>query len=473
MIAKELRALLPVWAATAAAMLASALIRELRPFSVPAYYFGAIALGATSMGHDLSHRTLSLMLTQPISRGRMLLTKLTVLAALLLSLLLLSFVVLSVGRGEAVFGQAIRWLPVLAALFITPYLTLASRSPMGGAVFTLGITGLLLIGGEWLGALKYGSSANVDSFRAVFLSRMLLALSAAGAVMTWWTFSRLEVIDGPGTEIDFARFAPAAVPSQTVTRRNPVWLLIQKELRLQQLAFVIAALFVAIYFVALSRNRGMFAQNDGLFAVSLLYAVAIAVLIGSVASAEERNLRTIEAQLLLPVSASRQWSIKIATVLGLTLVLAVLLPAGLAALFPPERILWARALNSLLALSSVLALLSVAALSLYVSTLCSSSLWALMCSVPAGLAVMVFVLKIGGTMEGYVYRLGGRLDRAIVGWSAALVVASVIGLVLRFGLANHRQVDRSHWRTAAHVGITGVAIAVAAALIGVAAVLSR
>ena len=469
MIAKELRALAPVWAAAAAAMLAPVLVRELRPLNVPVYFLGSLVLGAMSIGHEYSHRTLGLMLTQPVSRARLLLTKLAVLAVLLIGLLLLSFVALSAGRGEAMFGDAIRWLPALAGLFITPYLTLATRSPMAGVVFTLAIAGVLMIVGEWLGVAKYGGySADVERFRVLFLSRMLVVLSVAGAVMTWWTFSRLEVLDGRGTEIDFGRVAATGTASRGVTRRSPIRLLIEKELRLQQLAFVVAAIYVMVYLAAISRARGMFSHDDAGFMLSILYALVLAVLIGSVASAEERHLRVLDAQLLVPMSASRQWLIKVAIVLGLTFVLTVALPAGLAVLFPPERILWARTLASLAAAGPVLAVMSVAVVSLYVSTLCSSALWALLLSVPSAFGVAVFVLELGEIVQRYFLDHGVRPDRSVVQVSAGIVAIAVIALVLRFASVNHRYLDRSHWRTAAHAGIAAAAIAAGATLVVVA-----
>jgi hypothetical protein len=472
-IAKELRALLPLWAAAAAAMVLSALIRDLRPFNVPAYFLGAIVLGAMAIGQEYSHRTMGVLLMQPVSRARMLLTKLSVLAALLLGLLLLSFAALPVDRGDAALGQAIRWLPVLAALFIAPYLTLATRSPMAGTVFTMGIAGMLLVGGEWLGTLKYGHAADVESFRLAFLSRMLLLLSVGGAVMTWRTFSRLQVLDLPGTELDFTTFARSGPPAHGVTRRNPILLVIGKELRLQQLAFAVAAIYVVIYLVTVSRTRGMFSQDDVVFLLSGLYSAALAVLIGSVASAEERHLRTLDAQLLLPMRASRQWGIKVAIVLGLTFVLALALPAGLAALFPPERVLWARTLTSMVALSSILAILSIAAVSLYVSTLCSSALWALLLAIPSAFGTALFVLKLGTVAEGSLRRFGVRPDGGLVGWSTALATIAVIALVLRLALANHRHVDRSRWRIAAQLAIAGGSALAATAIVAAIGALTR
>ena len=145
MIAKELRAVGPAWMAVACAMVASTLLRDLRPFGLPAYFIGAATLGAMSIGHEYSHRTLPLLLTLPIPRRRVLLTKLMVLAA---SLLLLAGLASRVVPMSVAFRGTVVWLPFFAALFIAPYLTVISRSPVGGAVFTLGIAGALMVAGE-------------------------------------------------------------------------------------------------------------------------------------------------------------------------------------------------------------------------------------------------------------------------------------------------------------------------------------
>jgi hypothetical protein len=468
-IAKEFRALLPAWAAAAVAMAACAVVPDLRPFGIAAYFIGAATLGAMSMGHEYSHRTVGLMLTLPVSRGRLLVTKLVVLAALLLLLALLARLIMPLDREAARFVRTIVWLPFFSALCITPYLTTLTRSPVGGAVFTMGIAGMLTVAGEWAGIAKYGYTRNVDTFRLAFVWRAEMLLCAASAILMSRTFLRLQSFDGPGPSVDLT--PQTATRSPALTRRNATWLLIGKELRLQQLAFAIAAFYVVAYLGLLMRTRGLFSHNDGAFIMSLLYAGVLAVVIGSVASAEERHLRTIDAQLLLPMPTSRQWLIKIGVVLGLTFLLAIVLPAALAVAFPPERIVWARNIQA--GVSGILGVMALATLSLYVSTLCSSGLWALLLSVPAAFAGAAFVLKLADVMHGVLFSLDGRPDWSIVRWATAIVTVPVIALVLRLALTNHRSADRSRMRIAAQVAGAAAAAVVAVTLIGVAGALSR
>ena len=56
--------------------------------------------------------------------------------------------------------------------------------------------------------------------------------------------------------------------------------------------------------------------------VGILYGALLAVLIGSLASAEERQNGTLEWQLLLPMAAWKQWAVKVGTVLVLTALLS-------------------------------------------------------------------------------------------------------------------------------------------------------
>lgn len=466
MIAKELRALLPVWAASVAAMAACGLFRALYPFVLPAYFFASAALGAMAFGHEYTHRTVPLMLTLPVSRRRILLTKLVVLAAALLLLAAVATTVVPFWREARFFPRTVMWLPFFAGLLITPYLTIVTRSPLGGAVFTLGLSGMLLVAGEWIGISKYGYSREVDDFRVAFVWYALVVLSAGGGIALWRTFGRLQSLDGGDDAIDLT--PGTAGTSHALRRQNPIWLLIKKELRLQQLSFAVAALYV-VTFTSLS------VQDAALLPAGLipvLYAWILAVLIGATASAEERHLRTLDAQLLLPMPASRQWLIKIGVVIALSLVLAILLPAGLAAALTTSHI--TRSILQMLLLSKfVLLLLGVTVVSLYVSTLCSSGIWALMISVPTALAAAAAVVPLGDQLQHYLYSLGGRPDWRLIERLTLLLTLALFGIVLRLAFVNHRSADRSAARTASQIAIAAGSVVLAAAILAVTGSLTR
>lgn len=472
MIQKEFRALLPAWAACAAALLAAeAGGNAFRGFAPPIYFVGAASLGAMAIGHEFSHRTMGLLLSQPVPRYRILLTKLGVLAVLLGALMALAWGTITLPRGGSLFTTALLWLPVCAAFFITPWLTLASRSPVGGAVFTLSLAGLVLMAGEWIGVALYGFGREVDTFRIAMLWWSLLALSGVGAVMTWWMFSTLQVTDG-ATELSLA--PAAATTRRTLTKRRAGWQLVAKELRLQQLALAVGALYAVGYVgIALTQAPPPRFEDAGTI-LTLFYADLVAILTGSMASAEERNWRTLDAQLLMPVRAAWQWQIKIAVALGLTFALALALPAALIWILPSQDPqVAARLHRQMFAPSIVLILASLTCLSLYVSTLCSSGLWALLLTVPATFAVAVFIMELGRQLESVMYSRGVRPDGRAMEWAGAGLAIAVIALVLRLGLSNHRSADRDPRRTVLQIGAVAVAITAAVTLAGVAGIVGR
>ena len=472
MIEKEFRALLPAWVACAVAMVAASNgFQALRYLAAPAYFIGAASIGALSIGHEYNHGTLNLLLSQPVSRPRVLLTKLGVLAVMLGGLIALATVTVTLGTGEALFGRALLWLPLLAALFVAPWLTMAGRSALGGAVFTLSIPGVALVIGEWIGVSRYGYSREVDTFRLAFLYRTMVVLSVVGAAMTWWTFVRLEAFDGRGTDVDLAPGLTAA--SRPAAKRPVLWLLVRKELRIQQLAFAIAGIYLIGFLALAATNRGRSGADDIIGVLGTFYCLVVALTIGALPSAEERQLRTLDAQLLLPLPAWRQWAVKAGLALMLTLLLAIALPLALLAIAPPEAVDWVRAARPLLRVSFSIILLGLTALSLYVSSLSSSGLWALMASMPAAIAIGVFLLKLASMMEDVVHSMAGPGHSPVTGPGAALLALLVIVLVLRLAFANHRSGDRRAWRIGGQIAVILSAIVAAVMVVGAANVLNR
>ena len=129
-------------------------------------------------------------------------------------------------------------------------------------------------------------------------------------------FIRLEAIESRGVELSLpswvpglsgrARAIPAAPPA--FARRPAMWLLVKKELRLQQLTFAVSGLYVMGWVSLLA--FGPFApasRTTLLFMLTVFHSGAIPLLAGSLASAEERHLGTLEWQTLLPMARWKQW----------------------------------------------------------------------------------------------------------------------------------------------------------------------
>jgi hypothetical protein len=211
------------------------------------------------------------------------------------------------------------------------------RNVIAGAVFALSIPAAMLVGSELLTFVVTGEvdSPASQSFRMQLLSAVTVLLSAIGAVSSWRTLMALEVNDGPRSEFRLPRLTSRSLPNASARegfqRIHPVWSLVRKEFHLQQLTFVTSALYVFGWIATLIGRRvtGIGDVEDALLILTLVHGAIVALLSGSLASAEERHLGVLGSQLLVPMSTVRQWAIKVATVFALCVVLALVLPAAL------------------------------------------------------------------------------------------------------------------------------------------------
>ena len=344
---------------------------------------------------------------------------------------------------------------------------MACRNPIGGAVFTVAIPGVLLVAGELIGITKYGHGPVMEAFRMTFVSFGTIGLCAVGAVMSWRTFMRLEAIEGPGEDVRLPQWLGSRTSASTAapqsTRRDPFWLLVKKELRLQQLPFVLSALYVLGWCAAVwwaTRDTDS-AYQDTFAALTLPYGILLPMLIGASASAMERQMGTLEWQVLLPIAAWKQWAVKVGVVLGLTLVLALGLPTVL--LYLSSLVRATRPASLSVPTFAIAIVVLIATGSLYVSSLCRNGLWAIVMSVPAMLAAMMFLQLalewIGSPSYAAAARLAGGMTSAGAGIDRfarpramdqdvviQLLIAGFVAVVLRFALANHRSADRSAGR---------------------------
>lgn len=465
-VVKEIRGLSLPWLACVVTMVGSAVFGagNFRVVGIGAYFLGAAALGALSIGHEYSHRTLAALLSHPVRRERLLLVKAGVLAGMLLTLYAVARVFLfdpnisvsEFGPNEPVERMAALWLPVLCGLFVAPWLTMLCRTSIAGTVFILSIPGIVLIVGGVLGFATYGHSTEADSFRVAFFWRALLALCAIGAVMSWRMFMRLEAIDGRGQEVrlpGWLRRQPAVdTAAPAITRRHPIWLLAKKELRLQPMTLAVAGLYLLGWVAVLSLRHRVPDLMKVFEVLTIFYSGMVSLLIGSLASADERQFGTLGWQMLLPLSTSKQWAVKVGMALGLALLLALGLPALLMYIAEPTaaNIPW---LEQFLRFAVPIILLTVG--SLYVSSLSSSGLRASLVSLAAlfgaALFVSLVVNWVGSAVFVAVSRLSGaapllsvwRVDLFFSPVLALLLGAGLLAVVLRFALANHRSGDRT------------------------------
>jgi ABC-type transport system involved in multi-copper enzyme maturation permease subunit len=476
-LAKEYGALLPAFIAVVAAFLASTLgIPYLRELAAPAYVVAAMSIGALSFGHEYTSRTLPLLLVQPCRRERLLLLKLIAAASLLLPVAwLLHASQLLVSPVVRTYVDA----AVILAIALAPCLTMATRNAIAGAVFTFATPGLLLVAGDIIASARFGPAAEHalqhDAFRMPFLRAGTLITAAVGLVLTWRTFMRLEALDDPGPVYASSWLRGARDDTATPTLQPRAWLLLKKELHLQQLTMTVAALYlVARLIIArfVTPVDALFVTpNDvnSIFVVS--YTVIIAALAGATASAEERHLGTLEWQLLLPSPAWQQWAVKVGVALGLAIVLGIVVP----------WIIWPRQMHPpfIAGFEGARLVVAITVGSLYLSTISSSGLWALLASVPAAVGTMAFLRVVADPVGVAAFELAGGVGdpaRAYVMWwtgdrHAELILALLLAIVLLVplwcGLVNHRTANRARSRVVLQTSAIAVAVVLVFVVLGV------
>lgn len=466
---KDLLAIGPIWLASslgvAAAPLWSAF--HLDVVALMAYVVGAVTLGAHVIGHEYAHRTLGTLLTQPARRTSILAVKLAVLIVAVLSLTALAWLgpyspILRFPDRAAVDSRVVL-LPTLLGLTLAPYLALVARSTLGGAVFTIAVPGLFLVTSDLLGSWWFGPgyAGEIDRFKYIVFPWATVAACAVAAIAVWRRFIRLEV---PGDESGHVSVSMPgrARAAGSRTRRNPYWLLAAKELRLQQMTFVIVAVYVCGWAAAVwSEQSPETAPLMPWRQLNLLYAGLLSLVIGSLASAEERQLGTLEWQILLPLASWKQFAVKVAVTCGLALVAGIGLPLLLTQFtalphlggFPRDSVWMVCVLT-----------LGIAIGSLYVSTLSSSGARAVATALPV-LAGAVILLRTVELMLWQAVRAGLIPRRALVSfgprgdagvqWTMTIIMAVIVAVLLVQAFRNQAAIDRSIQRLSAQAATIG------------------
>lgn len=351
---KEARALLPMWAAVAVWITAPFFlpVTDPMPYAFSGFLFGCAVLGPVCVGHEFTHRTMGMLLGQPVPRRQLWREKLAVTGAALLSLSLLFVALLhfmplrdlskslekvisSVSQGDPMRAAMLIAVPLLVPLmaFCTgPALTLVTRNALGGAAATFIYPFFLLIAGLLMLVSMGDLPMRVEE--QFLLSYVLLVGGIYSGGMFLYgcrRFQRLEDANllaqelAPPRQLSalFACLTRHTAPGRHGSTAN----LLRKGLRLQQPAFLVAMFLVALWltFILVWKVHPPVGA-EMLIVPSILIALGIPVTVGIVSTAEERNLGVHEWHLTLPVSARRQWCVKVIVALGVNAVLGLLLP---------------------------------------------------------------------------------------------------------------------------------------------------
>ena len=456
---KDARALLPAWFAAVAAQSIAAIAPggdwySWETFALLTYSGAVLEIGALTVGHEYTHGTVSSLLALPIRRRKVFLIKFAIAGSLILSL------------GGIVWtlrvlpSPPIVVLPVLGAFFLAPWLTMLCRSPLAGAVFTVAVAAILFLVSQVIAAKIYGSTPEASALaRTWWYGAMVVMLPVTGA-LGWRQFMRLEAIEGPGQSIHVPNWMRLAREGRP---RHPVWMLMKKEVYLHQIAFAVAGLYVAVWTALFP--LGVLPDAPGrtlaLMPMTALYFVMLALVIGSMASAEERQHGTREWHLILPMAAWRQWVIKVGVAVGLAVALGVALPS---VLWLISGTVEEQRLGSWVWRSAILPVMAITALAIYVSSTTTSGLRALLVAVPTIGAYVIFVQMMNSYTWFGMSRLWAPAYRGDVVTLAC--AAGVLLLLLWFAFTNHIVTQPSKRRIAGQVATVAVLVALAIAILG-------
>ncbi len=296
-------------------------------------------LASASFGGELQHRTLGLLLSQPVSRSVIWLEKMLVLGAAIVICTGVAWRTFGLFRPYVVtdpFARLYLTLIPLCAWCGVPWFTLETRSAIAGAVFGLvapaGLVGLgVLAADKWLHFEQLGMGGQGIK---LLVTGLLLAYCATTFVLGYLRFRRLELTDAESTDLALPGAIEAALAgtlSRTASKLGgPLGSLARKELGLQQTSFLIMAVFCLLAAIGAGVYFVRPAWGDiiigGDFAV---YVIMIPLVVGALAAAEERTLGIADWHFTLPPSAWRQWSVKIRVAFSISLLLGLLLPVSL------------------------------------------------------------------------------------------------------------------------------------------------
>jgi hypothetical protein len=377
LLRKELRLILPAWLlALALAVLPAWLFWPAGQGNIPQppgalifvpFSLGVFLLGITPFGGELSLGTFSALLAQPVPRRHLWLAK-TVLVAVALIIVFVALCISNQLRVDAVLGtmKSTAWQhsfrrPGQPDKFFLNLIT-ETRQAALHATWLIGSLSILaaFAGGLWTTLLFRQTSAAFwstvlvplalglltakllsgfsDGIVAVGLLLVLGLYAVAGVIWAWRFFARVQDMQWTGGVVSLPSWAGvAARPAEGVTTqsRKPLRALLRNELQLQYINLLIAGGLLVLHVGILLFRK----INSDYLAAHVSWAMiceslpllwlAVPLLVGSVAVAEERKLGTLESLLSLSTTRRFQFLVKLAVALALGVFFGAVLPITL------------------------------------------------------------------------------------------------------------------------------------------------
>lgn len=300
------------------------------------FFFGIPLLAALSFGNEFQHRTISMLLSQPVGRMEIWGEKLGVMIAAVASAAL----AFGIGWRAALEQDPELWAVggawVIAIIASAAYWTLVARSLLGGLALNAGIHSLILIAKVnlpyWFPGIWHLSPGQTSTIRWVAASVLL----CYAGMMLWLGRRRFAgfQVTGAIAGDDLLMAGPDVMPRALAgwfrcRPTEPVLNLIRKELRLLRPVWLISLLavpawiFLPVYWNA-KEHEIVVGGTAALMVVGLL--PLIAVLAGTLSLGEERTSGTHTWHMTLPVPAWRQWLIKLVMAMFAGVVCPAVLP---------------------------------------------------------------------------------------------------------------------------------------------------
>jgi hypothetical protein len=412
-----------------------------------AFGLGALIMGGNSFGEEFHHRTLSLLLAQPLPRPVLWREKMFVLAGGILVSLATLWVCLELFFPESLRGMDALWgfgIISLCAFCGAPYCTLLLKHGIAGIVFALAIPSLLA-------AFGFGFVGNYllhDEQAGVYCT---IALLVGYCGLAYWRsfarFKRLQLVDGPALELGLPANVEAGLDGP-LGRLGASWVgpfasLVKKEFRLQQLCFLAAALFCLLAFSAGVSGTNLNFGGSLLVTDALLYCFLLPLLAGSIAASDERRWGLVEWHLTLPPSKLRQWTAKMVVVYTTYLILGLTLPV---LMFVALRYLFGfLEVSSVLLVVMVPLQLLLLTLSLYAGMsnsalrtilLAFALLLAMLCCARAGMHLA------GDEVSDRILRMVQQFEMKYMIWQWLATLGwlfVLLAVILRFAFSNYRR----------------------------------
>jgi ABC-type transport system involved in multi-copper enzyme maturation permease subunit len=466
LVKKEIRLLLPVWGMAMLLVVGAPWIVFRRPWSIDGtelalFFGGTVILAVASFGREFSLGTFSFLLSQPAARQRFWGAKVFVLAVAFASLLA-AFCFSFQLRANAILANPV-WQDQWYADSMSSLKQWVQKEPYLGTLFAV----MAFTGGLWA-ALLFRQVASafwvallIPAFISLGVSWVLppdgflvlagawILYSIAGIWWAWRLFQRAEDaawIGGTATLPVGRLFNIGSRSAAGPRRRSPLAALIGKELQLHHTTLLCAAGLLVLHFgiIALRKVDGSFgwttrALLDGFLSVWL----AVPLIIGCSAVAEERRLGTMEEHLCLPVSRRVQFSIKFLVTLFLGALLGAALPwavESIGGLLGAASSIMKEPASGLFAWVQVLvAALAIAGISFYASTLTPNILQALATAVAAMIGMGCVIVAIIAAVEpssGFGYLLCGRRLADYFVWTL-MIAWTVTAICLAYGNFKH------------------------------------